>query len=891
MLSPKHWPYRLRLRLRTLLHRDDVERDLQDEFAFHLEMEIEANRKAGLSEQEARLAAHRQLARAPQHQEACRDHIFGSFESWTRDLRYAARTLRRSAGFSLTVILTLALGIGGTTAVFCAMDRLLLRPLPYPEPGRLVAVHETQTGKGFRPVSLPNLLDWHAGTHSFQAMAGFMTRTFGLRGGHGDTGSPISVINTAMVTSDLFRALGVGPALGRAFTGTEETTGKQVVLLSDELWAGQFNRDPAILGRVVQLNEQPFEVIGILPPGFVFPTPGIEVGAYIPFDHHDYNGRDTRPMRVVARLKPGTTFAQAQTEIRAIGAHLAEAWPQENLRGGADIEPLDDSWKSSLRQPLFLLTAAALLLLAIVCTNVVNLILARALARGREMAIRAALGAGLSAVIRQMLAEALLLTAAGGGLGLFLSFTLLRGLPVVLRFSGAVQPINALVLDSSTLAFASALCLLITILCGCAPALFLRSLRLNTTIKDGSEAGARRGTLPFRLRQSLVISQVALSLVLLLSAGAFLRVFLNLTARHPGFESAQVNYFGFGLPEARYSERQMVDFHRKLRDRLTAIPGVESAGAVWHLPLNGRNNTTSFQFEGAGLPRTEWSWVAYNIIDPSYFSTLRIPLLHGRPFSWETDRTGRPPAVVVNRTFERLFARTGGVLGKRVELRFQTDLAPRGQLWEIVGVVGDTYQMGLDRSIRPQIYIPISQTGLDGGSYVLRTARTDAGLAESVAAAVAAVDPNLERINLRRLDDWVSKSLGDRRAPAILTGLFALVGLLLTVLGLYGTVALEIRHRRRELAIRLALGATQTGITRLVLSRGLILSATGAVLGLVAFLLVSRLLESQLYEVTPNDPTNVVAVFLILLASTVCACLRPARDAQKHQPLTILRES
>ncbi|MGJ5818336.1 ADOP family duplicated permease [Paludibaculum fermentans] len=819
-------------------------------------------------------------------------HIFGSFEAWARELRHAGRTLRRSSGFSLTVVLTLALGMGGITAVYCAMDRLLLHALPYPEPGRVVAVHETQTGKGFRPVSLPNLLDWRAQSRSFQAMAGFMTRTFGLRGGQGDAGSAVSVINTAMVTSELFRVLGTGPVRGRAFLEEEELQGKAVIILTDALWAEQFHREPGLLGRTVQLNEQPFEVIGILPPGFVFPTSGTVVDAYVPFNHKDYNGRDTRPMRAVARLRDGTVFAQAQAEIRTIGARLAEAWPAENLRGGADIELLDDTWKGSLRRPLFLLTAAALLLLAIVCTNVMNLILARALARSREMAIRAALGAGLAAVLRQMLAEALVLSVMGGGLGLLFGVALLRGLPVVLRFGGAAQPVSALGFNSSTLVFASGLCLLITVLCGFAPALFLRSLRLNATIRDGSETGARRGTLPFRLRQMLVVSQVALSLVLLLSAGAFLRVFLNLATRHPGFESAQVQYFGFGLPEARYTDRQMIEFHKQLRDRLTSIPGVESAGAAWHLPLNGRNNTTAFQFEGAGLPQTEWSWVAYDVIDPAYFSTLRIPLLNGRGFSWEQDRTGRPAAVMVNRTFERLFAKGGSLRGKRVQLRFQTDLVPRRTtLWEIVGVVGDTYQTGLDSAIRPQIYIPISQTGLDGGTYVLRTARTDEGLSRAVAAAVASVDPNLERIVVRRLDDWVSRSLGDRRSPAVLTGLFALVGLLLTVLGLYGTLALEMRQRRRELAIRIALGASASGITGLVLTRGLLLTAAGAGVGWAVFGLTGRVLASQLYEVAPNDLRNAVAVLLILLLSSLCACLCPAWEAQRHKPLAVLREN
>lgn len=871
MRSPLRWWYRLPLRFRSLFRPVQVEQDLDDEVAFHLAMQAESNRRAGMPPQEAEMAARRQFGGVTQQQEACRDYIFGSFESWLRDLRYGTRSLRRSSGFSVTIALTLALGIGATTAVFCAMDRLLLRQLPYPAPDRLVALHETQTGKGFRPVSLPNLLDWRAQTAAFDGMAGFMTRSFGLRGGRGDEGTPVAVIEVGLVTSDLFHVLGEAPRIGRTFSEWEELRGEPLMVLTDALWARQFNRAPGIVGRTVQLNEQPYQVIGILSPEFVFPEPGMRVDAYIPMNHRDYGARGARPLQAVARLKLRVGFARAQAELRAVGARLAERWPAENPRGGADMESLDETWKGSLRRPLLLLTAAALLLLAIVCTNVVNLILARSLTRGREMAIRVALGASLRDVVRQMLAEALLLSAAGCGLGLLLAFAALRGLPAVLRLAGASQPIAALSVDGPALAFAAVLCLLVTVLCGVAPALFVRPTRIG-----------RR----FRMGHVLATAQIALSLMLLLSAGLFLRVFLKLVNRNPGFESTQVYYFGFGLPDARYDDRRSVEFHHKLSQWLAGIPGVEFAGAVWRLPLNGRDRTTTFQFEDAGLPSAEWSQVAWNMIDPAYFSALRIPLLTGRNFSWDTDLPGRPPVLVVNRAFEKLY----GGLGKRVQLRFRTDLTPKNQLWEIVGVVGDTYQTGVDRSIRPQIYIPISQTGLDGGSYVVRTARTDAGLANSVAAAVRAVDPNLERINLRRLDDWVSASLGDRRMPAVLTGLFAGIGLLLTTLGLYGTVALEIGQRRRELAVRVALGANRASIMQLVLMRGLLLTSIGTLGGMLGFLAGGRVIESQLYEIAPSDPVNAIAVVVILLACAMCACLRPAWDALRLQPIAILRE-
>ncbi len=783
---------------------------------------------------------------------------------------YAMRTLRRSPAFSLTVILTLALGIGASTAVFSAIDRLLLRRLPYPEPDRLLALHETQAGKGFRPVSLPNLFDWRAQSTSFDGVAGFMTRTFGLH----EAGTPVSVVMVGMVTSDLFHVLGSGPHLGRMFTEREEFDGAPRIVLTGELWARQFHREREIVGRTVQLNEQPYEVIGILPPDLVFPAPGTRVDAYIPISHGDYSARAAKPLQAVARLKPGVTFAAAQAELRTIGARLAAAWPADNPRGGADMESLDEAWKGSLRRPLMLLTGAALLLLAIVCTNVVNLILARSLGRAREMKIRTALGAGLGDILRQLLAEAVLLCVAGAAFGLLLAGAVLRGLPVVLKQPiNLNQPIGGLAVDMEALAFAAAVCLLVTLLCGLAPAL-----------------STRRNRHTFRLRQGLVVGQIALSLVLLLSAGAFLRVFLKLVNRYPGFESSHVFYFGIGLPEGHYTDRQTVDFFARLRARLTEIPGVESAGAVARLPLRGRTDTTAFQFEGSGLPSTEWPAVAFNAIDPAYFSALRIPLLAGRSLAWDTDRLDRPPALEVNRAFEKMYAHGGGLIGKRLQLRFWTDLAPKNQLWQIVGVVGDTYQGGLDEPIRPQIYLPISQTGLDGGNYVIRTTRTDSGLAGAVAGAVRSIDPNLERIRLRPLADSVSASLGDRRLPAILTGLFAAIGLSLTVLGLYGTMALEMGQRRKEMAIRIALGATGATIAALVLRRGILLTVAGAAIGALGFIAVGRAIASQLYEVTPADPLNAAIVIAILFVCAVCACLRPAWYAQREAPIAILRE-
>ncbi len=806
-----------------------------------------------------------------------------------RNFHLALRSLGRSPGFTITVVLTLALGVGANTAMFRTIDHVLLRPLPYPEANRLVALHETQTGKGFRPVSLPNLLDWRAQSTAFEAMAGYMKRSFGLQGGSGDGSSPVFVIQVGMTTSDLFRVLGKGPLMGRSFTEREEGDRAGVIVLTDSLWARQFGRDPKIVGRTVQLNEEPRTVIGVLAPDFEFPIQGTVLDAFIPINHGDYGGRGVRPLEAVARLKPGITIENARTQIRTIGSRLAQAWPQENHDGGADVESLDESWKGGSRKPLGLLMAAALLLAGIACANVISLMLARSLARQRETAVRISLGAGLRQLMGESLAESLLLSAGGGVAAMAVSLGCLRLIPgVAARFGASVSlvEIGSAGLNASAIGFTTLAALAVALVCGIVPAVFASGATRTSLLRSGGPAGSQSTRGQVRFRRALVVAQVSASLILLLSSGLFLRVFLKLVSTHPGFDSAQVYYFGFGLPESRYDERKMVEFHRALSSRLMAIPGVESAGAAWWLPLNGRNITTTFQFEGTGAPQVEWPWVAVNAVDPGYFETLRIPLLSGRSFSWATDLPDRPPAVMVNRTFERTY---GKVLGRRVRLRWRTDLNPAGQLWEIVGVVGDTHQVGMDKAVRPQVYIPVSRAGLDGGGYVLRTARTDAGLAVEAAKAVESVDPALERIRLRLLDGWVRESLSERRAPALLTGLFAGVALLLTAIGLYGVVAFQVEQRRHEIAIRIALGARTGSVSRMVAMQGLALVVAGAVVGTGAFWWLGQILRSQLYGVETGDPVTVAAVTAVLATCGLAACWAPARSAARTEPMRLLR--
>ncbi|MBS1875088.1 MAG: ABC transporter permease [Acidobacteria bacterium] len=794
-----------------------------------------------------------------------------------RNLRLALRTLRRSPGFSAAVTLTLALGIGANTAMFRAIDHALLRPLPYPEPDRLVALHETQTGKGFRPVSLPNLLDWRAQTTTFEAVAGYMRRSFGLRRG----AEPPIVIQAGMTTSDLFRVLGKAPLIGRSFTETEEIQGARVIVLTDALWARAFGRNPAVVGSTTLINDEPRVVVGVLPPDFDFAIQGDRMDAFIPLDHADYGKRVVRPLEAIARLKPGVSRDVARTELAAVGARLAQAWPEDNHLGGADLESLDDAWKGSARKPLWLLECAALLLAAIGLTNVVNLMLARALARRRDTAIRVSLGATVGQLVRESLAESLVLSAIGGALAIAAAAACLRFVPLVAaRFGDSVRlsELGSIGLDASAIGVAIAGSIGAGVVCGLLSVLLSRTVWRGELVRASGAAASLRGQV--RVRRALVAAQVGASLILLLSAGLFLRVFVKLATTHPGFESAQVYYFGFGLPEARYDDRRTVDFHRQLTAKLAAIPGVESVGLAWRLPLNGRNLTTSFQFEGAGLPVTEWAWVGRTFVDPGYFETLRIPLLSGRNFSWSVDLPERPGVIIVNRTFERLY---GKAVGRRVQM------GRNGTLVEIVGVVADAYQMSLDKPVRPQFYVPVTQAGLDGGDYMLRTARTDNALSAEVAKAVESVDSGLERIQLHKLDGWVRESLRDRRTGAALTAAFAGVALLLTAIGLYGVVAFEVEQRRHEIAVRMALGADGGAVRRMVMRQGLALVAAGTVVGGGAFAWFGGLLRSQLYGVEPYDPAAIALVAAVLIAFAAAACEGPSRRAVRTDPMRLLR--
>jgi len=803
------------------------------------------------------------------------------------EIVHALRSLLRSPGFAVPALITLALGIGANTAMFSATRGLLFQQLPYPDPDRLVALFETWAELGGQPVSLADLLDWRAQSRGFSGMAAYRPRSFGLLSGAGD----IAVVQGGMVTADFFPVLGVRPVLGRPFSEREEIGEAAVVVIGHRLWRERFGGAAGIVGRRLRLNDVPYTVLGVLPAGFSFTMGGKVPDLYLPLSRKDYGAsREARSLGAAGRLRPGVTEEEARAELAGIAERLARSYPETNGKVGAGLTPLKEALQGKNRRPLLLLTGAGLLLLVIACVNVANLLLARFFNRIHRVAIRAALGAGTGGLARQFLSEGLVLSLLGAALGLATASAWLRLLPLALPLvggSGLPSGLEAdpLRLRGPALLFALGLAVATALVFALIPTLLARRSDLQKVLREGGAAV----TPHHRLSASLVVGQVALSVMLLLASGLLLRSFFDLLATDPGFQSARVLRFGIGLPEKRYdSDRRMLAFHQALLDRLTRLSGVEAAGAAARLPISGEGFSGRFSFEGSPPPSRDAPAVALNVASPGYFTALRIPRLAGRGFS-PRDGPDAPRVALVNRAFARAYSTGRDAVGRRLRLSWTSEINPAGTMWEIVGVVGDVRQRALAEESQPEIYLPASQYPLDGCSYVLRTARRDPALATAVRASVAAIDPQLERIEPRPFADAVRDSLADRRLALLLTGLFAVIALLLTAVGIYGVVACGVAQRRREIALRLTLGAQIWQVARLILGQGLRLTALGTGFGLAGFYALSRLIESHLYGVTATDPLTAAGVVAVLALISLIACAVPSLRASRTEPMSSIR--
>jgi predicted permease len=760
------------------------------------------------------------------------------------ELRQSVRSLLRSPASSLSIVLILALGAGANTGAFSALYGLLLKPLPYPEPDRLVELYETTKDRKPRGVAMANLLDWRARSEFFEAMAAYQPRTFGLTRGERDA---VTVVQTGMVMPEFFAALGVAPAVGRVFGEPEEA----VLVLSDRLWRRMFGADPGAIGRQVELNEEPYTIVGVMPPGFEYPMGAAHPEAYLPLSRRDYCCARLGSQAAVARVKPGVSLERARAELESVAA--------TNDGRSAGLRPLQETIAGDRRQPLFLLTGAAALLLAIACANVAGLLLARAQRRKREFEIRLWLGAGIGRLLRPFFYEAAILAACGAALGLAAAQLILTLVP---RF---IPTQEAPGLDAAAFGGAIAIALALALLLGAAPAMVV----------------LRRG----RPRGWLVIAQVALSVVLLLSSAVLLRSFLRLVSTSPGFSTVHALRFGIGIPEKRYdTERKLIAFHRDLERKLAELPGVSAAGAAIRAPLRGGapGPGGTFQIAGSNLPLQERPRASVNVASPGYFAAMGIPVLEGRAFSWQYDRPGERRVAVVNRTLTRAYLRGGGALGTLLDVW--------SSQWEIVGVAADTRQASLEYESVPEIFLSMTQVGSEGAVYTIRARSDDPALPQAIAAAVARQDPRIERVRVEPLSALVERSVEARGVAIRLVGGFGALALLLTAIGIYGIVAFRAAERSREMAIRSALGATAPQLRRLVLGHGARLALYGTAAGLAGFAIAAPLLKGQLYGVQAIDPLSVAAVGAGVFVVALAASLAPSRRAGRSAPMDALRE-
>ncbi len=809
-----------------------------------------------------------------------------------QDIRYALRALRANPGFAITAIVCLALGIGANTAIFGVVNAVLLRPLPFHEPEQLVQVWHVPPAQLFQgmtkfTVSPANYLDWSKQNHVFEKMAIYGQRNLTLTG----RGEAQSVVAIA-VSPDFFSVLHARLALGRSFIqGEEDQPGRDsVVILSHAFWQNHFGSDSRVVGQKIKLEGQDYTVAGVMPAGFNLPA---EAECWVPLAWTDQERavRGIHDYSVIARLNSRVDLKQAQAEMNTISSQLELQFPEDDKGWGAIVVPLREELVGDVRPALLVLLGAVAFVLLIASANVANLVLVRTSMRRKEIAIRTALGASRWRVVRQVLSETVLLALAGAVAGLLFAHF---GISLIVAFLGDRFPRSTEIrLDLSVLGFTLMVSLLTGILAGIVPALRLTKTNVNEAMKQGlGRTDADSGG--HSTRSALVVSEVALSLLLLIGAGLMLRSLWNLRGVNPGLDAHNVLTMSVSVRGAKYSSlRQLSEFYDRLLDRVRRLPGVESAGAIDELPLTGSGSNQPIAIEGRPVvPMSEQPEVAVRFITPGYIHALRIPLLQGRDIT-EADTQERPPAILINESLAKRFWPGENPVGKRLTLTFFS-----GKLREVAGVVGDVKQRGL-KVTEPiaTLYVPLAQVLAPTNepvpsltmSLVTRTHSQPTSLTPTIITAIHELDPELPVKNVLTMEDFIDDSLTEPRFSMLLLAAFAGLALLLAAVGTYSVLSYSVRGRMQEISIRMALGAQRVDILRLILGQGVRFALLGAGIGLAAAFLLTRLLISQLFGVKATDPITFVGVTALIIFVAMAACYLPARRATKVDPLVALR--
>jgi putative ABC transport system permease protein len=809
-------------------------------------------------------------------------------ETIFKDLRYGIRSLLKHPGFTAIAVVTLALGIGANTAMFSVINAVLLRPLPYRDPARLVTIWEESPERDLyqMPVSLANLRDWVDQNHSFEQISAYTFANLNLTG----TGEPARLL-TIRSSANLFSLVGATPQLGRPFLPEEDKEGaNRVVILGHALWKSRFGSDPAIVGKPLTLDNESYTVVGVMPSNFQFPVGfgymgqvlNDPVDLYVPIAANgDELRRGSYSFFAIGRLKPGVMFEQARAEMTTIEKRLEKQYPDGNTGVGISLVPTHEQTVKAIRPALLVLLGAVAFMLLIACANIANLLLARAASRQKEIAIRTALGASRLRIVRLLLTESLMLSLAGGGLGFLLA---LWGSDALMALAPENIPrLNEIGVDARVFAFTLAVSLVTGIVFGLIPAVHAAKPNLNQDLKEGSKGSMSSGA-GKRTRSVLVAVEVALSLVLLVGAGLMIKSFIKLRQTNPGFNPDNVLAVNFTLSDFKYPEdRQQAAFFQEALERIQSLTGVQSAAATTALPLTVSMSGSDFRIEGRPEPEAGKEMIIYkSSVSPGYFRTLGIPLMKGRDFS-ERDKSDAPHTAIINNDLARIYFPNEDPINKRITF-------DDGGSWiSIVGVSGDVKQLGLDSGARPEVYFPYFQAPAPTMSIVVRSASEPSGLINAVKSQIQAIDKDLPLDDAETMQKMLANSNSGRRFNMLLLIIFALVALVLAVVGIYGVMSYTVTQRTHEIGIRVAIGAQSRDVFRMVIGQGMILAMIGIAFGLVGAFALTRLMKTMLFGVEATDPATFVSIALLLTGVALVACYIPSRRATKVDPLVALR--
>ncbi len=814
-----------------------------------------------------------------------------------QDIRYGARMLLKNPGITIIVIIALALGIGANTAIFSVVNTVLLRPLPYHESDRLVFLNEKSPVLDEMSISYPNFTDWRNHNQSFEKIGVYNRASYNLTG----VGEAERIV-TGQVSADLFSVLRVNALHGRVFTNEEDKPGgPPVVVLSYPLWQRRFGGQTSILNQPITLNNKSYTVIGIMPESYLYPS---RVEMWVPVgqlsDQPSWQSRGNHPgLYGVARLKPGVTFEQAEADMNNVAANLEKQYPDTNTATRVRMRPLIEIFVSDVRRALWVIFGAVFFVLFIACANIANLLLARAAARKKEMAIRTAVGASRWRIARQLLTESILLSLIGGGIGLVLARW---GVDLILYVSpNAIPRSREIGLDWTVLAFTVGVSFLTGILFGLIPAIQAGDVDVHETLKETGRGVSGRQW----LRSSLVVVEVATTLVLLIAAGLMIRSFYLLQKVNPGFSDEHLTSFSVSLPQKKYAtEEQQASFYNRLLENVRALPGVESAAAASGLPLGNNGWQTSFVIDGQPVPpREQIPLMEACLVTPDYFQAMNIPVLRGRVFTDRDDRShlaGRDlsklnenqraiaglNSIVIDEEFAKRYWPNEDPVGKRVRLGTEND-APR---LEVLGVVGRVKMESLNQnSDRVQGYFPYNQTPDNSMTVIIKGAADPNQLISSVRGAIKEIDPDQPLYSVRTMNEIRAESVAGERLNLTLLSLFAGIALVLAIVGIYGVMSYSVTQRTHEIGIRMAIGARPRDVFKMVLGQGMKLALIGVVLGLALAFALTRLMQTMLFGVEPTDKLTFAAISIMLITVALLACYLPGRRATKVEPTISLR--